>query len=86
VTVIATICIAVLALAALGAVIRTIVAPGLPDKMVALDATLALAVNALALFAVLRDDRSAADLMLAATLLGGIGALTVARFVERSGS
>jgi multicomponent Na+:H+ antiporter subunit F len=79
-------CLAVLLAATAAAAVRALLVRGLPDRAVALDAALALMVNALALLAVLRDDLYAVELILAATLLGAIGALTVARFVERRGS
>ena len=56
------------------------------DLELALDLVLALAINGLAIGVLLRPTWRAEDVILVATLLGVVGTLAVARFVERRGS
>jgi multicomponent Na+:H+ antiporter subunit F len=78
--VIAVLCFAGLAVAALLCLLRLVRGPSVPDRIVALDALLYVVVSGIAVGAATVRDGS----FLA--LLGFVGTVTVARFVERRGS
>jgi multicomponent Na+:H+ antiporter subunit F len=78
-------CIAALMVAGALGLARAIRPGTLADRSVGLDTALAVLVNGLAILVVLRDDTLAVDLVLLATLVGFLGTITVARFIERRG-
>ena len=85
-TVVATTCLVGLALAALLCVVRLVAGPSVPDRIVALDALLVVVVSGIAVGAALTRDGSFLAVLVAVSLLGFVGTVTVARFVERRGS
>lgn len=80
------VCIAGLSLAAVLCVVRLILGPTVPDRIVALDALLYVVVSGIAVGAAATGDSSFLAVLVAVALLGFVGTVTVARFVERRGS
>lgn len=78
-------CLGGLALAAALCLIRLVLGPTVPDRVVALDALLGVVVAGVAVGAAARGDGSFLTVLLAVSLLGFVGTVTVARFVERRG-
>jgi multicomponent Na+:H+ antiporter subunit F len=83
--VIATLCFAGLSVAALLCLVRLVRGPSVPDRIVALDALLYVVVSGIAVGAATVRDGSFLAVLLAVALLGFVGTVTVARFVERRG-
>jgi multicomponent Na+:H+ antiporter subunit F len=86
VSVVVTICFAGLALAAVLCLVRLIAGPTVPDRIVALDALLYVVVSGIGVGAALTREGSFLAVLVAVALLGFVGTVTVARFVERRGS
>jgi multicomponent Na+:H+ antiporter subunit F len=79
-------CLAILCLAgvvALARVIRT--GTSVADRIVALDLVLMIVVMGIAVYSVLRDTGVFLDVLVVVSLLGFVGTITVARFIERRG-
>lgn len=72
-----------LALAMLAVITRTLFAPSDADRALAIDLGFAVLVAAIAVLAVRLDEPALLDLVLAATLVGFLGTVAVARLVER---
>ena len=85
-TVVITICMVGLSIAAVLCVIRLIAGPSVPDRIVALDALLYVVVSGIAVGAAMSQDGSFLAVLVAVALLGFVGTVTVARFVERRGA
>ncbi|MEX2291436.1 MAG: monovalent cation/H+ antiporter complex subunit F [Mycobacteriales bacterium] len=85
-SVVVAVCLAGLSLAAVLCVVRLIAGPSVPDRIVALDALLYVVVSGIAVAAAATRDGSFLAVLLAVALLGFVGTVTVARFVERRGS
>ncbi len=85
-SVVVAICFVGLGLAALLVLLRLALGPSVPDRIVALDTMLQLVVAGIAVGAALTGDGSYLALLVAVTLLGFVGTVTVARYVERRGS
>ena len=85
-TVVIAICMGGLSIAAVLCVIRLIAGPSVPDRIVALDALLYVVVSGIAVGAAMSQDGSFLAVLVAVALLGFVGTVTVARFVERRGS
>lgn len=85
-TTVVTACFVGLAIAALLVVVRLVRGPSVPDRIVALDTLLQVVVAGIAVAAALTRDGSYLALLVAVALLGFVGSITVARFVERRGS
>jgi multicomponent Na+:H+ antiporter subunit F len=85
VTIVATLCIGALIGAAALCVLRMLRPGTLADRSIGLDTAIAMIINAGAVLVVLRDDSLIVDLLLVAGLLGFIGTISVARFIERRG-
>jgi multicomponent Na+:H+ antiporter subunit F len=85
-TVVLAICLGMLAVAALLTVLR-IVRKGmsLADRLVALDLLLMIIVAGIAVGAVRSDSALFLDVLVVVALLGFVGTITVARFIERRG-
>lgn len=83
---VAIVCYVGLALAAVAGLIRLILGPSVPDRIVALDSLLYVVVMGLAVAAATTEDGSFLGVLVAVSLLGFVGTTTVARFVERRGS
>lgn len=75
-----------LAVAALLIVLRLVLGPSVPDRIVALDTLLQVVVAGIAVAAAVTRDGSFLAVLVAVALLGFLGSVTVARFVERRGS
>ncbi|MGH3665669.1 MAG: monovalent cation/H+ antiporter complex subunit F [Egibacteraceae bacterium] len=80
-------CLGVLGVAALLCLGR-IVRPGssVPDRVVALDAFLVVTVSGVAVEFLRSGESAFLDLLLVAAMVGFVGAVTVARYVERRGA
>lgn len=85
-TLVATICLVALCVAALLVLLRLALGPSVPDRIVALDTLLQLVLMGIAVGAALTGDGSFLAVLVAVSLLGFVGTVTVARFVERRGS
>lgn len=83
---IAVLCFAGLTVAALLCLVRLVLGPTVPDRIVALDALLAVVVSGIAVGAATTGEGSFLAVLVAVALLGFVGTATVARFVERRGS
>lgn len=83
---VAIVCYVGLSLAALAGLVRLILGPSVPDRIVALDSLLYVVVMGIAVTAAMRQDGSFLGVLVAVSLLGFVGTTTVARFVERRGS
>lgn len=84
--VISTIALTGLAVAAALCVARLVRAGSLADRIIALDTILVLVVCGVAVQAARTGDGTYLDLVVVAALLGFVGTVTVARFIERRGS
>ncbi len=85
-TVVVTICLAVLGVAAMLVLLRLVLGPSVPDRVVSLDLFAQIIVAGIAVgLAASRKDTYLAVLV-AVSLLSFVGTVTVARFVERRGS
>lgn len=80
------ICLIGLALAAALCVVRLVAGPSVPDRIVALDALLAVVVSGIAVGAAATGESAFLAVLVAVALLGFVGTVTVARFVERRGA
>jgi multicomponent Na+:H+ antiporter subunit F len=85
VTVVAVLCYAGLSLAAVAALLRLVLGPTVPDRIVALDNLLYVVVIGIAVAAATTGNGSFLGVLVAVALLGFVGTVTVARFVERRG-
>jgi multicomponent Na+:H+ antiporter subunit F len=81
-----TLCFVGLSLAAVLCLVRLVAGPSVPDRIVALDALLYVVVSGIAVAAAATRDGSFLAVLVAVALLGFVGTVTVARFVERRGS
>jgi multicomponent Na+:H+ antiporter subunit F len=72
-----------MSLSILGALVRVLRGPSLPDRMVALDLVAYLAMGFLATYAVLVGQETYVDAALVLGLLAFLGTLAVARYIER---
>lgn len=79
-------CFAGLAIAALLVLVRLVLGPSVPDRIVALDTLLQVVVAGIAVAAAVTGEGSFLAVLVAVALLGFLGSVTVARFVERRGS
>ena len=85
-SVVVVVCFVGLALAAALCMVRLVLGPTVPDRIVALDALLYIVVSGIAVGAAFTQDGSFLAVLVAVALLGFVGTVTVARFVERRGS
>jgi len=81
-----TIAFALLALSAALAVARVVVAESIPDRMLALDLLVVIALIAIAGDATRRDSDVFLDVLVVISLVGFLATVSVARFIERRGS
>lgn len=85
-TVVIALCLGILGLAALLALLRVIQADiSLADRVVALDLILLIIVSGIAVAAAGSGSAVFIDVLVVVSLLGFIGTITVARFIERRG-
>ena len=85
-SVVVAICIGGLAVAAALCLVRLVAGPTVPDRIVALDALLLIVVSGIAVGAAAERDGSFLAVLVAVALLGFVGTVTVARFVEQRGA
>lgn len=80
------VCLGILGVSGLLALVR-VVLPGasVADRIVALDLVLLITVMGVAVFSVGRDTAVFLDVLVVVSLLGFVGTVTVARFIERRG-
>jgi len=87
VSIITAICFGILAVSALLCVARVVRTDGsIADRIVGLDSILVVLVASVAVLTTRTDSPIYVDLALVAALLGFIGTVTVARFIERKGA
>lgn len=75
-----------LAVAAALILVRLVRGPSIADRIVALDAILVVIVSGIAVQAARTRDGIYLDALVVAALLGFVGTITVARFIERRGA
>ncbi|MCY7365992.1 MAG: sodium:proton antiporter [Frankiaceae bacterium] len=85
-TVVVWICLVGLTIAAGLCLVRLVRGPSVPDRIVALDALLLVVVAGIAVGAAATGDGDFLAVLVAVSLLGFVGTVTVARFVERRGA
>ncbi len=76
---------AALGLAALLAMVRLLLGPSLPDRVVALDLLAAIGVAVAALAALVHDQPAFLDVALGVALISFVGTVAFARFLEARG-
>ncbi len=81
-----TIALVAVAVSATLCMVRLIRGPSLADRIVALDALLVLIVSGIAVDAARTGEGSYLDVLVVAALLGFVGTVNVARFIERRGA
>jgi multicomponent Na+:H+ antiporter subunit F len=86
VTVVFTVCFVGLAAAALLVLVRLLRGPSVPDRIVALDTILQVVVAGVAVAAASTRTGDFLAVLVAVSLLGFLGTVIVARFVERRGA
>ena len=84
-TVVFTVCFVGLAAAALLVLVRLLRGPSVPDRIVALDTVLQVVVAGVAVAAASTRTGDFLAVLVAVSLLGFLGTVVVARFVERRG-
>jgi multicomponent Na+:H+ antiporter subunit F len=84
--VVATACLVVLAIALVLIVVFVLRARGLVERSLGLDTMLSVVLNGIAVTVVLTADPDLVVLALLVAVLGFVGTVTVARFVERRGN
>ena len=85
-TVVTTIAFAILALSGVLCLARLVRGSSVADRIVALDLLLVLTVSGIAVTAIATDSGVFLDVLVVAALLGFIGTVTVARYMERRGA
>ncbi|MCW2714247.1 MAG: sodium:proton antiporter [Frankiales bacterium] len=75
-----------LSVAALLVLVRLARGPSVPDRIVALDVLVQIVVAGIAVAAAVTRDGTYLAVLVAVSLLGFVGTVTVGRFVERRGS
>ena len=85
-TVVFTVCFVGLAAAALLVLVRLLLGPSVPDRIVSLDTLLQVVVAGVAIAAASTRTGDFLAVLVAVSLLGFLGTVIVARFVERRGA
>ncbi len=85
-TVSTTVALTLLAMAGVLCLLRLVRRGSLADRVVALDTLLVVIVSGIAVDAARADDGTYLDVLVVAALLGFVGTVTVARFIERRGA
>lgn len=84
-SVVLVLCFAGLSVAALLVLLRLVIGPSVLDRIVALDTLLQVVVAGIAVTAAVTRRGDFLAVLIAVSLLGFLGTVTVARFVERRG-
>jgi multicomponent Na+:H+ antiporter subunit F len=71
-----------LALAAVGAIVRVVLGPSVADRMVALDSLLFIGVGGLGVYIAATGDTSYVAVLVVAVLIAFISTVVVARYIE----
>ena len=85
-TVVMVLCFSGLGIAALLVLVRLLLGPSVPDRIVALDTLLQLVIAGIAVSAAVSRRGDFLVVLVAASLLGFLGTVVVGRFVERRGA
>lgn len=85
-TVSTTVALTLLAMAGVLCLLRLVRSGSLADRVVALDTLLVVIVSGIAVDAARAGDGTYLDVLVVAALLGFVGTVTVARFIERRGA
>jgi multicomponent Na+:H+ antiporter subunit F len=80
------VCFAGLGIAGLLVLVRLLLGPSVPDRIVALDTLLQLVIAGIAVGAAMTRRGDFLAVLVAASLLGFLGTVLVGRFVERRGA
>ena len=80
------VCFAGLGLAAVLVLVRLVLGPSVPDRIVALDVLVQIIVAGIAVAAAVTRDGTYLSLLVAVSLLAFVGTVTVGRFIERRGT
>jgi len=80
------VCFAGLGLAALLVLVRLVRGPSVPDRIVALDVLVQIVVAGIAVAAAVTRNGTYLSVLVAVSLLGFVGTVSVGRFVERRGA
>ena len=80
------VCFAGLGLAAVLVLVRLVLGPSVPDRIVALDVLVQIIVAGIAVAAAVTRDGTYLSLLVAVSLLAFVGTVTVGRFIERRGA
>lgn len=75
-----------LAFSALLCLSRVVRGPSIADRIVALDTMLIVTVSGVAVFAIVTGSGLFLDVLVVAALIGFLGTVTVARYMERRGA
>ncbi|MCZ7528291.1 MAG: monovalent cation/H+ antiporter complex subunit F [Acidimicrobiia bacterium] len=81
-----TVALVILSVSAIGTLLRLVRPGSLADRMVALDLFVVIVVNGIAVYTVRTGSGVFLDVLLVTGLLGFLGTVTVARFIERRGA
>lgn len=80
------VCFAGLGLAAVLVLVRLLLGPSVPDRIVALDVLVQIIVAGIAVAAAATRDGTYLSVLVAVSLLAFVGTVTVGRFIERRGA
>ena len=84
--VVVSVALAVLMVAGLLCLVRVLRPASIADRIVGLDGLLVVIVNGVAVYTLTEDGRHFIDLLVVTALLGFLGTVLVARFIERRGA
>lgn len=85
-SVVLVVCFAGLGLAAVLVLVRLVLGPSVPDRIVALDVLVQIIVAGIAVAAAVTRDGTYLSVLVAVSLLAFVGTVTVGRFIERRGT
>ena len=80
------VCFAGLGLAAVLVLVRLVLGPSVPDRIMALDVLVQIIVVGIAVAAAVTRDGTYLSVLVAVSLLAFVGTVTVGRFIERRGT
>ena len=80
------VCFAGLGLATVLVLVRLVLGPSVPDRIVALDVLVQIVVAGIAVAAAVTRDGTYLSVLVAVSLLAFVGTVTVGRFIERRGA
>ena len=80
------VCFAGLGLAAVLVLVRLVLGPSVPDRILALDVLVQIIVAGIAVAAAATRDGTFLSVLVAVSLLAFVGTVTIGRFIERRGA